>query len=313
MLQSTRLIAAALRKMIGKSFYSILEIEADSTESEIKKSYRSLALRWHPDKNPNNVDAANEKFKIISAAYEALIDQEHKSEHDFLLRKDRRVIFVRMMNKIQMRCDMQKNTTLDRVFERVTEKWELKKRFVAFFDGRELTGWTSPERLGMMDYAKIDLFFCPFDRTPFIVAASNNYYEICNSMLKNSLVQIDFQCKDGNTALILAATEGHFPLCKLLIGFKAMIDIKNSDGKTALMLAAGNGHMSVCTLLLTKGAAIDIISNAGTALIHAVVAGYFETCKLLIEKGALIEIALLSAAAHEEWKICTYLMLMLIL
>jgi uncharacterized protein YbaR (Trm112 family) len=271
--------------MIGKSYYSILEIEADSTESEIKKSYKSLALKWHPDKNRNNVDAANEKFKMIAAAYEALIDQEHKSEHDFLLKKERRVIFVRMINKIQMRCAMQKNTALERVFESVTEKWALKKRFVAFFDGRVLTGGQTPEILGMMDYAHIDLFFCPFDRTPFIVAASNNYYEICNSMLKNDpFVQVDFQCKDGNTALILAATEGHFPLCKLLIGFKAKTDIKNNDGKTALMLAAGNGHMSVCTLLLTKGAAIDIISNDGTALIHAVVAGYFETCKLLIEK-----------------------------
>ena len=43
-----------------------------ATSSEIKKAYKKLALKWHPDKNPNNKVQAEEKFKEISEAYSVL-------------------------------------------------------------------------------------------------------------------------------------------------------------------------------------------------------------------------------------------------
>jgi len=63
-------------------YYNILEVDKTASESEIKKAYRKLALKWHPDKNPNNKAAAEEKFKNISEAYEVLSDPEKKNVYD---------------------------------------------------------------------------------------------------------------------------------------------------------------------------------------------------------------------------------------
>ncbi len=63
--------------------YSILGIEKAATEAEIKKAYRRLALKWHPDKNAAGDKAeAERKFKEISAAYEILSDAEKRRTYD---------------------------------------------------------------------------------------------------------------------------------------------------------------------------------------------------------------------------------------
>lgn len=62
--------------------YRILQLEPSATSEDIKKSYRKLALKHHPDKNPNNRQEAEEKFKGISKAYETLSDPEKRREYD---------------------------------------------------------------------------------------------------------------------------------------------------------------------------------------------------------------------------------------
>jgi len=59
-------------------YYKILGIEKKSSAEEIKKAYRRLAMKWHPDKNPNNKDVAENKFKEISEAYSVLKDKEKR-------------------------------------------------------------------------------------------------------------------------------------------------------------------------------------------------------------------------------------------
>ncbi|XP_063233106.1 dnaJ homolog subfamily B member 6 isoform X2 [Bacillus rossius redtenbacheri] len=63
-------------------YYKVLEISRASSNTEIKKAYRKLALKWHPDKNPDNSDEANKKFKEISEAYEVLSDEKKRRIYD---------------------------------------------------------------------------------------------------------------------------------------------------------------------------------------------------------------------------------------
>lgn len=64
-----------------KDLYEILGIGRDATKEEIKKAYRKLALKYHPDHNPGNQEA-EEKFKEVNMAYEVLSDPDKKKEYD---------------------------------------------------------------------------------------------------------------------------------------------------------------------------------------------------------------------------------------
>lgn len=64
-----------------KDYYKILGIDKNASESDIKKAYRKLAKKYHPDLNPNNTKA-QEKFKEINEAYEVLGDADKKKKYD---------------------------------------------------------------------------------------------------------------------------------------------------------------------------------------------------------------------------------------
>lgn len=70
-----------LKKSKRKDYYKILGIDKDAGENEIKKAYRKLAIIHHPDKNPDNEEAA-ERFKEISEAYETLSDSQKRARYD---------------------------------------------------------------------------------------------------------------------------------------------------------------------------------------------------------------------------------------
>lgn len=62
-------------------YYEILEVSRDCSGAELKKAYRKLAMKFHPDRNPDD-KKAEEKFKQINEAYEALSDEEKRSIYD---------------------------------------------------------------------------------------------------------------------------------------------------------------------------------------------------------------------------------------
>lgn len=55
---------------MGVDYYNILQVDKNATEEDLKKAYKKLAMKWHPDKNRNKQNDAESKFKQINEAYE---------------------------------------------------------------------------------------------------------------------------------------------------------------------------------------------------------------------------------------------------
>lgn len=63
-------------------YYKILGVPKTADDEQLKKAYKKLALKWHPDRNPDNKDEANRRFKEISEAYEVLSDKNKRAIYD---------------------------------------------------------------------------------------------------------------------------------------------------------------------------------------------------------------------------------------
>ena len=64
-----------------KNYYDILGVDKNASEDEIKKAYRKMAMKYHPDRNPDNSEA-EAKFKEAAEAYDVLSNPEKKSNYD---------------------------------------------------------------------------------------------------------------------------------------------------------------------------------------------------------------------------------------
>ena len=67
--------------MSKRDYYEILGVQKNASADEIKKSYRKVAMQYHPDRNPGD-KAAEEKFKEAAEAYEILSDADKKAQYD---------------------------------------------------------------------------------------------------------------------------------------------------------------------------------------------------------------------------------------
>ncbi|KAK6937311.1 Chaperone DnaJ, C-terminal [Dillenia turbinata] len=75
------LLSFSLSSIAAKSYYDILQVPKGASDEQIKRAYRKLALKYHPDKNQGN-EEANKKFAEINNAYEVLSDSEKRSIYD---------------------------------------------------------------------------------------------------------------------------------------------------------------------------------------------------------------------------------------
>jgi len=67
--------------MTDLDYYEVLEVSKDSSGAELKKAYRKLAMKYHPDRNPDDKEA-EDKFKVVNEAYQVLSDDEKRSIYD---------------------------------------------------------------------------------------------------------------------------------------------------------------------------------------------------------------------------------------
>ncbi|KZV58787.1 dnaJsubfamily B member 1-like [Dorcoceras hygrometricum] len=67
---------------MGIDYYNILKVSRNATEEDVKKSYKRLVMKWHPDRNAVNTKEAEEKFKQISEAYDVLSDPQKRQIYD---------------------------------------------------------------------------------------------------------------------------------------------------------------------------------------------------------------------------------------
>lgn len=64
-----------------KDYYKILGVERNASADEIKKAYKKVAIKWHPDRNPGSKEA-EEKFKQAAEAYDVLRDPDKRARYD---------------------------------------------------------------------------------------------------------------------------------------------------------------------------------------------------------------------------------------
>ena len=67
--------------MSKRDYYEVLGVERSTSEADIKKAYRRIAMKYHPDRNPDDADA-DAKFKEATEAYDVLMNAEKRSAYD---------------------------------------------------------------------------------------------------------------------------------------------------------------------------------------------------------------------------------------
>lgn len=67
---------------VMKCHYEVLQVERDADDDQIKKNYRKMALQWHPDKNPDNIEECTQQFRLLQAAYAVLSDTREREFYD---------------------------------------------------------------------------------------------------------------------------------------------------------------------------------------------------------------------------------------
>ena len=67
--------------MSKRDYYEVLSVDRDTSEKEIKKAYRRMAMKYHPDRNPED-KVAEEGFKEVNEAYEILSDNQKRAAYD---------------------------------------------------------------------------------------------------------------------------------------------------------------------------------------------------------------------------------------
>ena len=136
------------------NYYEILEITENADVSQIKKKYRKLAMKYHPDKNSGNEEAVK-KFREITQAYEILGNEKKRKEYDYKRKNENNKIkkTKNVKNKFsgnnfsfgkeffknskEMKKMFESNFKLEKTRKNEIRKESIKSQFESFFDMKE--------------------------------------------------------------------------------------------------------------------------------------------------------------------------------
>ncbi|MCF7806097.1 MAG: ankyrin repeat domain-containing protein [Simkaniaceae bacterium] len=125
------------------------------------------------------------------------------------------------------------------------------------------------------------------NKRDFLIAAEEGKTSVIKQMIDSGAVDVNDADKDGNTALIKAAANGHQEIVGMFLDKGADIEHPNAKGDTALMCAAKEGQLPVVDMLLSADAQSDHPNARGwTPLMGAIIGGHLNVIERLIDKGA---------------------------
>jgi DnaJ-class molecular chaperone len=110
--------------MSQKDYYKILDVDADSSQQQIKDAYRGMALRYHPDRNRDNPVVA-ERMKEINEAYAVLSDPKKRKEYDSLRQQYGNFAYDRFRQGYSQQ-DIFRGSDINQIFEELARSFGLK-------------------------------------------------------------------------------------------------------------------------------------------------------------------------------------------
>ena len=90
--------------MSKRDYYEVLGVPKDASDAEIKKAFKKLALKYHPDRNPDNPKAAEEKFKEINEAYSVLSNKQKRASTTSSVRQHSRTAMLPVPVQVSARA-----------------------------------------------------------------------------------------------------------------------------------------------------------------------------------------------------------------
>lgn len=305
------------------TYYEILEIEPTASEREITKSFRRLALRWHPDKNPDNVEEAEKQFKLIGEAYDVLRNEETRKEYDaYLSAQNNAAKSSHRQRSNDSTMEEEEETSHD---EEEIPRWERRETsradveillklattlLEAYLKEQERRRTLGKQLVSAVKKAHYDNLPQLIEDGAFLDELSEEGFACIHyavqrkdfDLLTDTLAcgaNINKQDHVGDTVLHYAVKQNNYKLCRLLVlSYNAQTHHQNNRNKdTPLHYAIENRcdpkiqsllikYSSSYTWFFSQYSALDCQDLLKDTPLHlAIKTKQFETASLLINKG----------------------------
>jgi len=320
----TEFVQQIAQKILEKidNFYTLLGVKPGASESELKKAYRKLALKFHPDKNPG--PEAGKKFKEISMAYEVLSNKDKRriyDAHGNAISQDPLHLAVQVGNLTLCKyvidttgdynpSDERNETALH--FAAKLGHFEICQLIINNVDNKNPSCLNGDTPLHFASGFNGNFDICQLiinsvanknpaaygGKTPLHLASQYGNTRICQILI-DSIDNINPADHNGQTPLHIAAQKNHIDICKLIVKNPAFVKnppdqygqtLKNPPdqyGKTPLHIAAENGFFEIARLIITNLVMTTPVDQKGLTPLHLASAnGHLDVCRLILQNTA---------------------------